>query len=98
MNYTAIAESISTMSNFSNCSFGFVDFGDEEACKAAADSMHDAEVDGRNIKVDFAAERGSGGGRGRGELSLRGKKLIILSPKVLFPRRSLLTHAMMTKR
>ena len=43
-----------------------MDFPDESSCKAAADSMHDAEVDGRNVKVDYAAERGPGGGRGGG--------------------------------
>ena len=45
-------------------SFGFVDFADEATCKSAAETMQDADVDGRNVKVDFAAERGSGGGGG----------------------------------
>ena len=55
--------------------FGFVDFDDEDTCKSAAERMNDTDVDGRNIKVDFAVERGSGprgGGRGGGGGGYRG--------------------------
>ncbi len=34
--------------------FGFVEFGTEAEAKAAAEGMNNAELDGRNIKVDIA--------------------------------------------
>lgn len=43
-----------------------MDFEDEESCSHAYRNMHDAEIDGRSIKVDYAAERGAGGGGGGG--------------------------------
>jgi len=45
--------------------FGFVTFGSEEAVQTAVGEMNGTELDGRTIKVDEAAERGGGGGRGR---------------------------------
>lgn len=37
--------------------FGFVTFEDEEEAKAAAEAMNDTELDGRNIRVDFAHDK-----------------------------------------
>ncbi len=34
--------------------FGFVTFETEEAATAAQEAMHDKEIDGRQIRVDFA--------------------------------------------
>lgn len=45
--------------------FGFVTFADPAAAKKAVQEMNGAELDGRNLAVDVAQERGGGGGRGR---------------------------------
>jgi RNA recognition motif-containing protein len=37
--------------------FGFVEFANVEDAVAAKDAMDGAELDGRNIKVDFAEEK-----------------------------------------
>ncbi len=48
--------------------FGFVEFENSEDAKAAMNAMHDADLDGRKIRVNMAedkpARRGGGGGRG----------------------------------
>jgi len=49
--------------------FGFVTFASNEEAEMAIENLNDAEFDGRNIKVDRAAERSSprgGGGGGYG--------------------------------
>jgi len=51
--------------------FGFVTFSNNEEAEVAIENLNDAEFDGRNIKVDRAAERSSpaprsGGGGGYG--------------------------------
>lgn len=46
--------------------FGFVEFDSPEAAKDAYDSMRGESVDGRQVTIDFAAERGEGGRRGGG--------------------------------
>ncbi len=45
--------------------FGFVTFADQESATTAKGEMDGTSLDGRNIKVDEAHERGRGGG-GRG--------------------------------
>ncbi|KAL7867009.1 hypothetical protein AOLI_G00148230 [Acnodon oligacanthus] len=47
--------------------FGFVDFDNEEDCKAAKEAMEDGEVDGNRVTLDYARPKGEGGrpgGRG----------------------------------
>ncbi|KAI4737169.1 RNA-binding domain-containing protein, partial [Aureobasidium sp. EXF-12298] len=54
--------------------FGYVEFGSVDEAKAALEGLNGADVDGRNIRLDFAAPRdnnaggggGFGGGRGGG--------------------------------
>jgi cold-inducible RNA-binding protein len=50
--------------------FGFVTFAEESSAQEAIEKMDNAELEGRNIKVNEARERarsgGGGGGRGRG--------------------------------
>ena len=49
--------------------FGFLEFADDATAKAAMQEMNGATVDGRQLRVDEAAERGaprSGGGGGYG--------------------------------
>lgn len=40
--------------------FGFVDFETAAAAKAAKSAMEGESIDGREVHLDFAAERGSG--------------------------------------
>ncbi|CAH1239822.1 NCL [Branchiostoma lanceolatum] len=49
--------------------FGYVDFDSEDAAQAALNSMDQAELGGRNIRLDFALPRGEGGGGGQGSRS-----------------------------
>lgn len=44
--------------------FGFVEFETEDAANSAMTAMDGASLDGRNIRVNEANERGGGGGRG----------------------------------
>lgn len=37
--------------------FGFVTFDNEESAKTAQESMHGQEIDGRQVRVDFANSR-----------------------------------------
>nr|GEU88264.1 glycine-rich RNA-binding protein-like [Tanacetum cinerariifolium] len=45
--------------------FGFVTFKDEQAMRDAIEAMNGQSLDGRNITVNEAQSRGSGGGGGR---------------------------------
>lgn len=45
-------------------SFGFVDFDNEDDCKAAKEAMDDGEIDGSKITLDYAKPKGEGGFRG----------------------------------
>mmetsp|Transcript_6944 Transcript_6944/g.11914 ORF Transcript_6944/g.11914 Transcript_6944/m.11914 type:complete len:160 (+) Transcript_6944:123-602(+) len=44
--------------------FGFVTFANNDAASQASTNLNNTELDGRTIRVDFATERGEGGGRG----------------------------------
>lgn len=46
--------------------FGFVEMSNEDECRNAMDAMDQKEVDGRNLKVNEARPRNSGGRGGRG--------------------------------
>lgn len=49
--------------------FGYVDFGSQEEATAALEALNGQEIEGRNIRIDYAAARednGSGGRGGRG--------------------------------
>ena len=46
--------------------FGYVEFEDIEGAKKAFESAAGAEIDGRNIRVDFSQPRDSSGGGGFG--------------------------------
>ena len=43
--------------------FGFVTFETEEEASKAKDALHDQELDGRRIRVDFSRPREDGGSR-----------------------------------
>ncbi len=44
--------------------FGFVSYTDASAARTAMEEMNGAELDGRNLRVNEAQDRGGGGGRG----------------------------------
>ncbi|XP_023258462.1 nucleolin [Seriola lalandi dorsalis] len=44
--------------------FGFVDFDNEDDCKAAKEAMEDGEIDGSKVTLDYAKPKGEGGFRG----------------------------------
>uniref|UniRef100_A0AAX7T707 Nucleolin n=1 Tax=Astatotilapia calliptera TaxID=8154 RepID=A0AAX7T707_ASTCA len=44
--------------------FGFVDFSNEDDCKAAKEAMEDGEIDGSKVTLDYAKPKGEGGFRG----------------------------------
>ena len=44
--------------------FAFVDFDSADKAAAAYDAMNGETIDGRQVRLDFAAEKGSGGGGG----------------------------------
>ncbi|KAK5930705.1 hypothetical protein CgunFtcFv8_026921 [Champsocephalus gunnari] len=55
--------------------FGFVDFNNEDDCKAAKEAMDDGEIDGTKVSLDYARPKGEGGfrgGRGGGGFGGRG--------------------------
>ena len=56
--------------NFFLSRFAFVDFDSADKAAAAHDAMNGETIDGRQVRVDFAAEKGSGGG---GDFSPRGR-------------------------
>jgi len=54
---------------FPSISFGYVSFNEIEEAKAAVEALNGSDIDGRNIRLDFAQERSNdggsfGGGRG----------------------------------
>ena len=54
--------------------FGYAEYGSTEEAKAALESLNGTAIDGRNIRLDFAAEKkdfasGGGGGGGGGGFS-----------------------------
>lgn len=58
---------ILTESDGKSRGFGFVTFEDEEGAKAAVEEGNDMELDGRNLRVDWATEKkrdDRGGDRG----------------------------------
>ncbi|CAE6472420.1 unnamed protein product [Rhizoctonia solani] len=44
--------------------FGFVTFSSNDEANAAVNELNGAELDGRQLRVNLANERGSGGGGG----------------------------------
>ena len=44
--------------------FGFVEMNDDEACRNAMQALDNHNLDGRNLKVNEARPRNSGGGGG----------------------------------
>ncbi|XP_037105134.1 nucleolin isoform X3 [Syngnathus acus] len=48
---------------YSKC-FGFVDFDNEDDCKAAKEAMDQGEIDGNSVTLDYAKPKGEGGFRG----------------------------------
>ncbi|XP_026179105.1 nucleolin [Mastacembelus armatus] len=52
--------------------FGFVDFDNEEDCKAAKEAMEDGEIDGSKVTLDYAKPKGDGGFRGGRDGGFRG--------------------------
>ncbi|XP_029286108.1 nucleolin [Cottoperca gobio] len=55
--------------------FGFVDFHNEDDCKAAKEAMEEGEIDGSKVTLDYAKPKGEGGfrgGRGGGGFGGRG--------------------------
>ncbi|CAG5864192.1 unnamed protein product [Menidia menidia] len=62
---TAVAARIVTDrdTGSSKC-FGFVDFDNEDDCKAAKEAMEDGEIDGSRVTLDYAKPKGEGGFRG----------------------------------
>ncbi|KAF0042015.1 hypothetical protein F2P81_005547 [Scophthalmus maximus] len=44
--------------------FGFVDFDNEDDCKAAKEAMDNGEIDGTKVTLDYAKPKGEGGFRG----------------------------------
>ncbi|XP_046882943.1 nucleolin-like [Hypomesus transpacificus] len=68
----AIGARIVTSNNVSR-GFGFVDFENPEACKAAKDAMEDCEIDGSKVAIDYAVvTRGAVRGGFRGQPKGRG--------------------------
>lgn len=57
--------------------FAFVEFTDSNSATAAFDAMSGSAIDGRQVTIDFAADKGSGGGgfggRGGGGFGGRGR-------------------------
>ena len=51
-------------------SIGFVEFENSEDAKSGFKAMSGQEVDGRQIRLDYATERGSGGGGGKSGLQI----------------------------
>jgi RNA recognition motif-containing protein len=64
-NVTSVAVVIDRMSGRSR-GFGFVEFATSEEGQAAMSELNGAQLDGREIVVNEARERGAGGGGGGG--------------------------------
>ncbi|XP_069009510.1 LOW QUALITY PROTEIN: nucleolin [Embiotoca jacksoni] len=62
---TAVAARIVTdRDTGSSKGFGFVDFDNEDDCKAAKEAMEEGEIDGSRVTLDYAKPKGDGGFRG----------------------------------
>ncbi|XP_068563598.1 nucleolin [Cebidichthys violaceus] len=60
----AAARIVTDRETGSSKGFGFVDFHNEDDCKAAKEAMEDGEIDGRKVTLDYAKPKGEGGFRG----------------------------------
>ncbi|XP_040040876.2 nucleolin isoform X3 [Gasterosteus aculeatus] len=60
----AAARIVTDRETGSSKGFGFVDFNNEDDCKAAKEAMEDGEIDGRKVTLDYARPKGEGGFRG----------------------------------
>ncbi|TNN75575.1 nucleolin [Liparis tanakae] len=60
----AAARIVTDRETGSSKGFGFVDFNNEDDCKAAKEAMDDGEIDGRKVTLDYARPKGEGGFRG----------------------------------
>uniref|UniRef100_A0A8C2ZY82 Nucleolin n=1 Tax=Cyclopterus lumpus TaxID=8103 RepID=A0A8C2ZY82_CYCLU len=60
----AAARIVTDRETGSSKGFGFVDFHNEDDCKAAKEAMDDGEIDGRKVTLDYAKPKGEGGFRG----------------------------------
>lgn len=59
--------SVTLLTKSCSSRFGFVDFDNEQDCKAAKEAMDDGEIDGQKVTLDYAKPKGEGGrGGGRG--------------------------------
>ena len=47
--------------------FGFVTYSSDQEAHSAISAMHDMELDGRKLRVNFANQRTGGGGGGGGQ-------------------------------
>uniref|UniRef100_UPI0037E78578 nucleolin n=1 Tax=Semicossyphus pulcher TaxID=241346 RepID=UPI0037E78578 len=71
----AAARIVTDRETGSSKGFGFVDFDNEDDCKAAKEAMDDGEIDGYKVTLDYAKPKGEGGfrgGRGGGGFGGRG--------------------------
>ncbi|XP_032381630.1 nucleolin [Etheostoma spectabile] len=71
----AAARIVTDRETGSSKGFGFVDFHNEDDCKAAKEAMEDGEIDGSKVTLDYAKPKGEGGfrgGRGGGGFGGRG--------------------------
>ncbi|KAM7012293.1 nucleolin [Tautogolabrus adspersus] len=60
----AAARIVTDRDTGSSKGFGFVDFDNEDDCKAAKEAMDDGEIDGYKVTLDYAKPKGEGGFRG----------------------------------
>ncbi|KAM6938715.1 nucleolin isoform 2-T2 [Lycodopsis pacificus] len=60
----AAARIVTDRETGSSKGFGFVDFHNEDDCKAAKEAMEEGEIDGRKVTLDYAKPKGEGGFRG----------------------------------
>ncbi|TDH08622.1 hypothetical protein EPR50_G00100110 [Perca flavescens] len=60
----AAARIVTDRETGSSKGFGFVDFHNEDDCKAAKEAMEDGEIDGSKVTLDYAKPKGEGGFRG----------------------------------
>lgn len=48
------------------CRFAFVEFSSQDDATKAMESLQGTDIDGRNVRLDYAADRNGGGGGGGG--------------------------------
>ncbi|XP_074490672.1 nucleolin [Sebastes fasciatus] len=60
----AAARIVTDRETGSSKGFGFVDFNNEDDCKAAKEAMEEGEIDGSKVTLDYAKPKGEGGFRG----------------------------------